>query len=142
MNHLCARQRTSDERWVYTYNGVPYGYCCEYKPITEDCGWMNPETVKQHNDKMEPLRGKFHTDGHATEEDACECCKCYLLDTRLHLQPAEPENASQQNRCEVCNAFTACHASVGPYRMFTLCPQHQTREVVAGLLRVGESWES
>lgn len=142
MNHLCARQRTADERWDYTYNGVPYGYCREYKPISEDVKWLSADQIKAENEKMEKLKSNFHADGHATKEDACACYKKYLLDTSLRLVEKEPENASQQNRCQVCKKFTACHASVGAYRMFTLCPEHQTRECVESLLSVGESWES
>jgi hypothetical protein len=137
MNYLSAKQRGSDSRWDYTYNGSPWGYCRAYSPI--------PDTIpgfKEWNEKVAPLAPKFHTDGHATEEEACECYKQYLLDTALRLQPAEPENAYQQHRCKVCHKFTACYAQVGAYRMFVLCPEHQTRAIVAGLLKVGESWES
>ena len=141
MNHLCALQR-SDGRWDYTRNRRPTGYCCEYKPIPEDCGWLPPEAVRLHNMKMGPLKEKFHADGHATEAEACECHKQYLLDTELRLMTQEPANANQQSRCEVCKTFTACYAMVGAYRLITLCPQHQTREHVAELLRVGKSWES
>lgn len=103
---------------------------------------MPVEVARPWNEKMEPLKGKFHTDGHATEEEACECYKQYLLDTSLRLMTEEPENARQQNRCQVCRKFTACYAQVGPYRLFMLCPEHNTRENVAALLKVGESWES
>ena len=136
MNHSCARQR-NDGRWDYTRNGRPWGYCCEYRPVPPDI-----PGAEQWNAKLEPLQHKFHTDGHATEEEACECYKQYLLDTSLQLVAAEPKNANQQHRCQVCKAFTACYATVGTYRMFTLCPTHQTREEVEKLLRVGESWES
>jgi len=142
MNHKCALQRKSDGRWDYTINGRPTGYCCEYQPIKEDAGYMSAEMIREYNAKMELLKGNFHIDGHATKEDACECYKRYLLGTALRLQPTEPDNASQQNRCQACKKFTACHAMVGPYRMFTLCPEHQTREEVEKLLTVGESWES
>ena len=141
MNHCCALQRT-DGRWDYTRNRRPAGYCCEYRPLAEDCGFLSPEQVRRENEKMEALKGKFHTDGHATEEDAQQCYKEYLLDTSLRLMKQEPPNASQQNRCQACKAFTACYAQVGPYRMFTLCPEHNTREQVDVLLNVGESWES
>lgn len=141
MNHFCARQRV-DGRWDYTLNSQPWGYCREYKPIPEDTQYLPAETIRQENEKMEPLRGNFHTNGHATEKEACECYKRFLLDTRLSLRTSEPEDANQQHRCEVCKKFTACYAMVGPYRIFTLCPEHETRENVAALLKVGQSWES
>lgn len=142
MNHLCARQRKADGRWDYTYNGVPWGYCREYQPLAEDGRIISAEMARHENEKMDPLKVHFHTDGHATEQEACDCYKRYMLDTALRLQPTEPENASQQNRCRVCNKFTACHAGVGPYFLVTLCPEHQTREHVESVFTVGESWQS
>jgi len=141
MNHNCARQRT-DGRWDYTRNSRPWGYCREHRPIPEDAKWIPAEIAKRENEKMAALADNFHTTGHATEEEACECYKKYLLDTQLELQTEEPANASQQHRCQVCKKFTACHAQCGAYRLFTLCPEHQTREEVEKLLEVGESWDS
>lgn len=142
MNHLCSMQRRDNGRFDYTYNGVAYGYCRPYEPIPEDGRIMPAEVAQRENEKMKPFIGNFHDDGHATAEEACECYKRYLLDTRLHLVAEEPVNASSQHKCEVCGKFTACNATVGPYRLFTLCLEHQTREQVEKLLKVGESWES
>lgn len=142
MNHLTARQRPSDSRWDYTWNGRPTGYCHEYVPLKEDGQILPAEIAKRENAKMEALKDKFHSTGHATEQEACDCYKQHLLDTNLRLTPEEPANASQQNRCQVCQKFTACHASVGPYQLFVLCPEHQTRECIESLLKIGQSWES
>lgn len=141
MNHLGPRQR-HDGRWDYAYNNVPWGYCRAYKPIPEDDSFVPAHLAKQENEKMVAVLGNFHADGHATELEACACYKRFLLDTKLRLMQLEPENASQQNRCQVCKKFTACYATVGPYRMFTLCLDHQTRVEVEKLLHVDESWES
>lgn len=142
MRHYSARQRQSDGRWDYTCGSRPVGYCCEFKPIAEDGTILPAEHARQWNAKIAPLAGNFHTDGHATEEEACECYKRYILDVDLRLMPEEPKDASSQHRCQVCKEFTACYAMVGCYRMFNLCPTHQTREEVEKLLKVGESWES
>lgn len=142
MNHLCARQRQSDNRWDYTYNGVAWGYCREYEPLAEDGRVISAEMAEQHNAQMEPLIGNFHADGHATEKEACDCYKRYMLDTALRLQTEEPANASQQNKCRICQKWTACHAGVGPYFLVTLCPEHQTRESVESVYEVGENWQS
>jgi hypothetical protein len=142
MNHLGPLKRVSDGRWDYTRNSRPTGYCREYEPLKEDGSLFSPEMARNHNERMLPLVGNFHTGGHATEQEACDCYKKYMLDTSLRLTPAEPANASQQNRCKVCDKFTACHAYVGAYQLFVLCPEHQTREHVESLLAVGESWES
>ena len=142
MNHLGPLKRVSDGRWDYTRNGRATGYCREYEPLKEDGSLLSPETARNHNERMLPLVGNFHADGHATEQEACDCYKKYMLDTSLRLTPVEPVNASQQNRCKICDKFTACHAYVGAYQLFVLCPEHQTREHVEAILTVGESWES
>jgi hypothetical protein len=130
----------SDQRWDYCCGSHPTGYCHTYKPIPEDEGLG--EWAKRANEKLAPLAANFHDTGHATEAEAQECYKKYMLDTSLRLTPKEPENPHQLNRCQVCGTFTACHAYVGAYQIFTLCPEHQTRETVESLYEVGESWES
>lgn len=142
MNHSIALKRQSDGRWDYTTNGRPTGYCHEYVPLKEDGAILPEEMARKHNEKMQPLIGNFHADGHATSEEACECYKKYMLDTALRLTPDEPANASQQNHCQICGKFTACHAYVGAYGLFTLCPEHQTRDFVESVFSVGESLES
>lgn len=142
MNHLGPMQRTTDGRWDYTYNGRAFGYCCEYSPIPEDGKIMPAEVAKRHNEKMQPFIGKFHADGHATSEEACECYKQYLLDTQLILQKQENNQSRQGFKCRVCDVWTTCIATAGPYKLFMLCPEHQTRENVEKLLTIGETWES
>lgn len=142
MNRFVALQRKSDSRWDYTRNGHPTGYCRAYEPFKEDGSVYPADMARQWNEQMTPLIGNFHSGGHATEDEACDCFKKYTLDTSLRLMPQEPENASQQNRCKICNKFTACHATVGGHGVFTLCPEHQTRECVESIYKVGESWES
>lgn len=140
MNHLTALQRT-DGRWDYTRNRRPVGYCQSYHPLDES-GIISPEMAKSENERMKPFEGKFHDTGHATKEEACDCYKEFLLDTHAYFPAKEPESASQQFKCQICGAWTACMAQVGPYRIFQVCPAHCTREHVATLLTVGESWES
>lgn len=141
MRHYVASQRVSDQRWDYTCNRHPTGYCCEYRPISLD-GIIGEHLARRHNEQMEPLKDNFHTTGHATRKEAEDCYKKYLLDTQLSLLTSEPPNAQQQHKCMVCGTWTACFAHVGTYRLFVLCPEHQTREAVESLLEVGESWES
>lgn len=141
MNYLCARQR-QDGRWDYTRNGLPTGYCRKHVPIPEDGNILSVEFAKKENQKMDLLKDNFHTDGHASKEEACECQKKYQLDAHLRLEKEEPSDASQQFRCQICKNWTACHAWVGAYRVFCLCPEHQTRECLESLFQVGESWES
>lgn len=138
MQYKAAQQRKADGRWDYTSGGAPTGYChapndpAEYERLGIH--------VSEHELQLwEQFKDKYHTDGHATADEACECYKQFLLDNRLHL---DNKQENQQSRCQVCKEFTQGLATVGPYRMFILCDEHRTRETVTELLKVGESWES
>lgn len=142
MNHKCALQRKSDGRWDYTYNGAATGYCSgPYEPMKETAA-ITQDMADRWNEKMQPHAHKFHEDGHATEQEARDCYRQYMLDSSLFLPAKEPPNATQAQKCQVCGVWTACIATVGSYSMFFLCPEHCTREHVEKLYRVGESWES
>lgn len=141
MNYLCAKQRVEDQRWDYTRNGRACGYCHEFLPFTE-CSWCTAEQAEELNAKELPFLSKYHTDGHTAAEEACACYKEYLLDHELRLKTQESENAKAQYRCQKCGVWTTCVSTVGAYRLFTLCPEHATRDNVADLFSVSESWES
>lgn len=141
MNYFAARQRESDKRWDYTCKNDgtiwPVGYCGGWRePQT---GLLTPEQVQQWVSQAAPHRHKFHLDGHATAEEACDCYKQYLLDFDLRLGG---EALNTQRKCEVCGAWTSRFARVG-HRTWFLCDEHRTREHVEALFGpVGESWES
>lgn len=77
--------------------------------------------------------------GHETQEDAELCYKAYLLDNELLLNR---KISNQMLRCRVCKKYTDGYARVGEYHMYVLCEEHMTREHVANLFQVYESWES
>jgi hypothetical protein len=141
MNYLKPRQRASDKRWDYTQMNDgrvwPIGYCAgfrEYTPEQRKAFLMNDNWYA----KYEANRAKYHEDGHATSEEACECYKQHELDESLHF---DVDSHSKQ-KCEVCEEWTEKRAMVGGYRHFVLCEKHANREEVEKLYTVGESWES
>jgi hypothetical protein len=117
MRHLHAAQKAGDKLWHYVSSGrggtYPIGYCAEGCP------------------------------GHGSAEEACEHYRQYLLSERLRFDGG-PEDTRTMYRCEApgCDAFTAGSATVGGSRHWHLCEDHRTRDVVAGLLHVHESWVS
>lgn len=156
MNHDAPRKKT-DGTWGYTSandgNVHAIGYCApfyEFKPETIAMLYGDGEDGKaRYEAYIAPYReaneaGKYHDGGHATPEEACECYKTYLLD--FHLRFFEgPNHPDMLCRCSApdCEEFTAGVGEItGGIRSWSLCPAHRTREVVAGLLKVGESWHS
>ena len=128
MNYYEARQR-QDSQWDYTKmnNGVAYGvgYCCEFREFGPE---MHVSESEQEDHRS--TSHKHHTDGHATEEDACECYKQYVLDHRLSLSR---KMANQQQKCMVCGEWTQLFAQVGKTQLFVLCPEHNNRGTVQSL---------
>jgi hypothetical protein len=136
MNHYRALQRQTNGRWDYTCNGRPTGYCHAWIPFT--CPPLPEYMVESATKKFEPLIGNFHTDGHATEEEAWECYKRYQLDTRLRFS----KNSTQQRKCVECDDWTDKYAVCG-YHMWWLCEVHATREYASKHWgQESESWES
>ena len=147
MNHYKARQRETDGRWDYTSGnpreGVhPVGYCRAWKPQDPNASWMLPGEAEQENAEMAPFVHKFHTDGHATSEEACDCYREYLLDHRLRLHDP-PLDPSTLNKCVVCGAYTAGLAELN-FEHWWLCDEHRNRTEVEKLVPKGEreAWSS
>lgn len=128
MNYSEPLQRT-DGRWDWTTNRRPAGYCCE-APTLESFEKLGIHVSDDKKEKLVKFADKHHTDGHATAEEACACHKEYLLDNRLRLT-GFTEN--QQERCQICKAWTQKYAQLGGYSMFFLCDEHLNRESVSQL---------
>lgn len=141
MRYYSARQRESDLRWDYTCGRNPVGYCSCYREFTDVDDWLSESVRNTENAKMIKNKHKYHTDGHATEEEACECYKQYLLDNSLRLTP-KLENPSQLNKCKVCGEFCSGYAVVGECEFITLCEKHCNRDEVEKICTVGEMWIS
>jgi hypothetical protein len=147
MNYDQARQREGTKKWDYTRRNddhiYPLGYCGRYS-------WAEPYDPTKHywidKDHYERLKAegdlfkdKYHTTGHDTPEEACECYKEYLLDSSLDLNR---ETADTQHKCEKCGAWTTKMAMVDRWSLYHLCDEHRNRETVAELFSVGTSCHS
>lgn len=131
MNYYKSRQRDSDGKWDFTKmnDGVTYGvgYCCEFQEFTPD---MHVSEAEQ--EKHQSMSHKYHTDGHETEEEACECYRQYVLDHRLSLGRTM---SSQKQKCRICGEWTQHFAEVYLADIFVLCSEHNNRESVEGLYK-------
>jgi hypothetical protein len=140
MNYLGPRQRQEDMRWDYTCANrrtgtYGVGYCRAWKPF-EPASYMTAEMCENENKKFEPFLSKFHTTGHATQDEACACYKDYLLDHEMWLGTM----SGQQRQCQVCQTWTQTFVEVGTAHLFVLCEQHSGRDEVVKLFEVGECW--
>jgi hypothetical protein len=70
--------------------------------------------------------------GHATAEEAQEHYRQWQLDTAKY----DGRIAHQQQRCQVCDAWTQGYASIEPgmTHMFILCDEHRNRDELAKLV--------
>lgn len=86
MNYEQARQRQDDGRWDWTSmrDGKiwPGGYCVGW-PTNEDIQMMSVYPGQYPTEEMLRTREKYHTDGHATKEEAERCYYDFEVD-RLH----------------------------------------------------------
>lgn len=130
MNYYGPRQRDVDGRWDYTRTSGDFtfadGYCMGYSRIPDSA--TSP---------------KYHTNGHASPEEACECFKEYELDHFLRFtddNPKEPLHPCHAPECkEVTSGFaivTSCMVN------WWLCKEHRTREVVDFLHVVSERFST
>lgn len=81
-------------------------------------------------------------DAHPTKDEAYECYTRYLLDERLEL---DGTYADVRRRCQApdCEEWTDRFAQVDNLRMWSLCDQHRSKDVVADLFgTVGASASS
>lgn len=133
-------QRKSDKRWDYTSRtgSTPthaIGYCAGWREHTEE-EWARMEEqygpflvrqLKADLERRRPLKERYHSDGHATAEEAEHCHDTYMLDTALEFRRSETE----QHRCAVCNEWAQTATdfrgeSIGPHHW--LCDAHANRE--------------
>lgn len=82
MNYYRAAQRHSDKRWDFVKSRDkdtwPVGYCRAKPDTSKPVGgepWPESEVAS-----IEKNAAKYHTDGHATQEEAEACYTEYLID--------------------------------------------------------------
>ena len=152
MNHDAPRQK-KDGTWGYTSanDGLCHaiGYCSPFEEWSENSiANIFGADKDRYEAYIAPYRAaadKFHDGGHNSAHEACECYKQYLLDFDLRFHE-EQEKPDTLYKCEApeCESFTSGNVSVVGTCMsrWNLCENHRTKEIVAGLLTVGESWHS
>lgn len=140
MNHYKALQREKDKRWDMTMNGrQAVGYCHAHRAIPEDAGWLPAERIRQLNENEAQFAAKYHSDGHATEEEAYACYLEYLLDHQVRFGLTD---SGSQHKCKVCGEWTQKWVDA-VYEVIHLCDQHNNRDEVAKLIGpLGEMWSS
>jgi len=127
-------QKKSTGRWDYTVSSDEEGW----SHATGYCaGWTHPDEIDASSEKygMPKMKqeererrlqhkDKFHSDGHATAKEALACHREYELDFEIRFF----EDKSTQKKCGVCDELTTGRASLGEFRRYVACPEHQTRE--------------
>ena len=133
MNYYEPKKRKEDDRWDYTRNNRPTGYCKEFKEFeaefVEDYK-ISEEEIDKHNQ----FAYKYHTHGHDSKEEACDCYKEYQIDHELRLGC---KMSGQQMQCKVCEEWTQMFAEIG-CKMYVLCEDHNNREEVEKFYRAPE----
>lgn len=141
MRHEKARPRQSDGRFDYTSERQgeihAIGYCSA-APALESFERLGIHASEEYKRQLAENAEKFHTDGHETAEEACECYWQYLLDFRLQFH----EQIEELHRCKVCSEWTGKSVSVDS-RHWDLCDKHCNRDEVEKLMSpIGEAWVS
>lgn len=139
MNYYGPRQRQSDQRWDYTCKNDdrvwPVGYCHAYKEFDTSLFYVSEAEIAEHD----ATKHKHHTEGHATEEEACECYRQYLFDHHLRLNQRCQDT---QHKCEICGAWTDLFAEID-MQIWHLCSEHNKMEIVDKLFEApSEIWSS
>jgi hypothetical protein len=149
-----ALQRQKDDRWDYcTVSSKghcrPMGYCAGWREYQSGELGLPDDQIEKLNEFKQQFKGSYHTDGHATRDEAEECYKKYLIDQRLRLDGHMPDT---QKKCQspahweallemkpherdpeavLCGEWTQGYATVdGDTHRFYLCDEHRTRECV------------
>lgn len=142
MNYFTARQR-KDGRWDFTCGNdghvYPVGYCCERHIWNEEDEKRFGIDAESMNSKTDPFKEKYHTDGHATPEEAAECYLEYQLDQHMHIR----NSSSSQHKCAICDEWTQGIVTIGESRMLTLCEKHQTKDDIRKIVKPStQIWSS
>lgn len=132
MNYYEALQRKTDQRWDFTRNAGATGYCAgwrEWEPLKIYDDAHNEHWKREWQEKILPHKDKYHSDGHATAEEAAECYKQYLLDQRLSMNR---KSSNSMRKCGICGEFTQFFAELD-FQLWHLCEAHNNRESIEKL---------
>ena len=131
MNYYQPLQRI-DGRWDYTRTNdryvVPIGYCREYNPFTVGLTLQSQKEVDRLNAEYGRFKDKYHTNGHAASEEACNCYREYQLDNNLIFHFVALSDAKVRRTdlhycvAENCDEVTASTAMIrGQIGDWSLC---------------------
>lgn len=95
----------------------------EARPLTDESGGGWHYTVRNGKNIVAVGYCATHPP-HATKEEAEECYRKYLLDTRLHLNKHDRHT---QRKCKECDEWTTGYAEC-EFTLIHLCDKHMTRE--------------
>lgn len=145
MNHYNASQRKVDGRYDYTIRNdglvSPIGYCAGKPSLTKEdyirsFGEAGGRMFDSLMMEYENHKTQYHSDGHSTDIEACNCYRRYELDHvkyRIDL--------SEWHGCDYpgCSSSTKLAVSMGPGHMvmYTLCEAHHKRECLEELYLPG-----
>lgn len=137
MFHFAPRLRRMDGRFEYTVAcrgvSVPVGYCKAYVPYTSaQAHWLG--RTLDELERGDPF--SYHSEGHATKEEACACYRRYLLDTSLKFY-RDSDVLAREMPCHVCRLPTLWIGEIPFLGRWHLCPHHQIRDVLS--LRIPDS---
>jgi hypothetical protein len=93
----------------------------------------------RNDNRIWPVGYCVEHEGHATEQEAQDCYKRYLLDHRLNLDMTMNDT---QRKCCICGEWTQKAAEIDNGQIWDLCDAHRNRETVEKLFSVGESISS
>lgn len=154
--NLYAPIERMDGRWQMcayaAHTGLhAIGYCAGLRVV--------PDTIRRalgHTERTavddaigRGAAGHFHTNGHATADDARECYRQYLLDFALWCRPIEDGAVADLGEpfcCYVCDQPARTFAQIGhDWWHAALCQPHATRDTVATMftlkhLPTSSSW--
>lgn len=138
MNYDQPRQRKDGRYDMTSMNDgviIPIGYCRRWNPpLPGDWVYdMDPSFWQ----KVEQFKDKHHTDGHASEVEASDCYREYLLDQRLSFV-----TVGDYNPCQICGTLTNRMSQVDGWIQHRLCPEHTNRETVEQLWPKGQVYQS
>lgn len=135
MNYEQARERKADGRWDWTNmrDGLIWAtdYCAGFKPYAEICAALGMPNSPKAAERHDRYKDKYHTDGHATREEAERCHYDYQIDHAREFKIG-PDT---QRKCAYpdCEAWTQNGLQIGNYELYLLCDGHRDRD---GLERV------
>lgn len=123
---------------------TPVGYCAGWREWTPEQLRMQFDEamavmVLRDQEQLRLFKHKYHTTGHATDQEARDCYKEYMIDNCVTL---DHKLAERRDHCMACSELTDGYAQVGTLATFVLCDNCRNRVEIAKLFKVTETMYS